>query len=47
MLSNTTFDYFSFRDEYGAPENEPRHPDLGSGRPWPILAPEPIANDGD
>lgn len=37
----------NFRDEYGAPENEPRHPDLGSGRPWPILAPEPIANDGD
>ena len=35
-----------FRDEYGAPENEPRHPDLRSGRPWPILAPEPVANDG-
>ncbi|MFX0546884.1 NACHT domain-containing protein [Roseovarius sp. S1116L3] len=28
------------RDEYGAPESEPRHPDLGSGRPWPILTPD-------
>jgi len=35
------------RDEYGAPETEPRHPDLGSGRPWPILAPDPDAEDGD
>ena len=25
------------RDMYGAPEAEPRHPDLGSGRLWPIL----------
>lgn len=25
------------RDRYGAPETEPRHPDLASGRPWPIL----------
>jgi hypothetical protein len=24
------------RDEYGAPETEPRHPDLKSGKPWPI-----------
>ena len=24
------------RDEYGAPEDEPRHPDLGSGKGWPI-----------
>lgn len=29
------------RDEHGAPEDEPRHPDLFSGKPWPILAPEP------
>ncbi|MEH6487667.1 hypothetical protein [Hyphomonas oceanitis] len=29
------------RDEYGAPESEPRHPDLASGRPWPILTPDP------
>ena len=28
------------RDEYGPPETEPRHPDLKSGRPWPIIAPE-------
>jgi hypothetical protein len=26
------------RDEHGAPITEPRHPDLESGRPWPILA---------
>ncbi len=31
------------RDEYGVPEAEPRHPDLGSGRPWPILQPDPDA----
>jgi hypothetical protein len=23
------------RDQYGAAEFEPRHPDVGSGRPWP------------
>lgn len=34
------------RDEYGAPESEPRHPDLASGRPWPILTPDPDAADG-
>jgi hypothetical protein len=26
------------RDEYGASEFEPRHPDVGSGRPWPPAA---------
>ena len=25
------------RDEYGIPESEPRHPDLASGKAWPIL----------
>jgi hypothetical protein len=25
------------RDEHGAPESEPRHPDIASGRPWPIV----------
>lgn len=35
------------RDEYGAPESEPRHPDLASGRPWPILTPDPYAEDGN
>lgn len=34
------------RDEYGGPELEPRHPDLASGRPWPILTPDPDAEDG-
>jgi hypothetical protein len=29
------------RDQYGAPESEPRHPDLASGRPWPIITPDP------
>jgi len=31
------------RDEYCAPEAEPRHPDLASGKLWPILAPDPDA----
>jgi len=26
-----------FRDEYGSAESEPRHPDIDSGRPWPIV----------
>jgi len=30
------------RDEYGTPDSEPRHPDLASGKPWPIMAPDPI-----
>lgn len=34
------------RDEYGAPESEPRHPDLASERPWPILTPDPDAENG-
>lgn len=34
------------RDEYGAPESEPRHPDIASERPWPILTPDPDAEDG-
>lgn len=25
------------RDEYGTPDSEPRHPDLASGKPWPII----------
>jgi hypothetical protein len=28
------------RDEYGAPQTEPRHPDLKSGKPWPIMTPD-------
>ncbi|WP_245519448.1 MULTISPECIES: hypothetical protein [unclassified Mesorhizobium] len=34
------------RDENGAPEDEPRHPDLPSGKPWPILVSDPDAEDG-
>jgi hypothetical protein len=26
------------RDEYGSPEFEPRHPDVETGRPWPLAA---------
>lgn len=26
------------RDEYGVPEDEPRHPDIASGRPWPVCS---------
>lgn len=25
------------RDEYGVPDSEPRHPDLASGKQWPIM----------
>jgi hypothetical protein len=31
------------RDEYGTPEAEPRHPDLASGKSWPIMQPDPDA----
>jgi hypothetical protein len=33
------------RDRYGAPETEPRHPDLASGRTWPIMMPDPDARE--
>jgi hypothetical protein len=26
------------RDEYGVPDSEPRHPDLASGKRWPIIS---------
>lgn len=29
------------RDDYGIPDSEPRHPDLISGKPWPMMTPEP------
>ena len=29
------------RDEYGPVETEPRHPDIDSGRPWPLAASYP------
>jgi len=31
----------NIRDDYGAPDSEPRHPDLASGKPWPIMLPDP------
>ena len=31
------------RHRYGKPETEPRHPDLTSGKPWPIMTPNPDA----
>jgi hypothetical protein len=34
------------RDDCGAPEGEPRHPDLASGKPWPILVSDPGTQDG-
>ncbi|WP_082476551.1 NACHT domain-containing protein [Methylobacterium sp. Leaf99] len=33
----------SARDEHGRPETEPRHPDLASVKPWPIMRPDPNA----
>lgn len=27
------------RDDYGTPDSEPRHPDLASGKRWPIMIP--------
>lgn len=33
----------TIRDEHGLPVSEPRHPDLASGKAWPIMAPDPNA----
>ncbi|WP_308142533.1 NACHT domain-containing protein [Burkholderia pseudomallei] len=33
----------TIRDERGVPLSEPRHPDLASGKPWPIMVPDPNA----
>lgn len=33
----------TIRDERGIPVSEPRHPDLASGKPWPIMTPDPDA----
>ena len=33
------------RDDYGTPESEPRHPDLASDKPWPMMTPEPDASE--
>lgn len=39
----TTID--KIRDEHGLPIAEPRHPDLKSGKPWPILRADPDADE--
>lgn len=39
----TTID--KIRDEHGLPISEPRHPDLRSGKPWPILRADPDADE--
>jgi hypothetical protein len=31
------------RDQFGSPDSEPRHPDLASGRSWPIMMGDPDA----
>ena len=33
----------AIRDEHGQPVLELRHPDLASGKPWPIMTPDPYA----
>ena len=33
----------SIRDQHGLPISEPRHPDLASGKLWPIMTPDPDA----
>jgi hypothetical protein len=33
------------RDDYGTSESEPRHPDLASGKAWPIMTPDPDASE--
>ena len=33
------------RDDYGTPESEPRHPDLASGKAWPIMTPVPYTSE--
>lgn len=32
------------REDYGTPESEPRHPDLASGKAWPIMRPNPSSS---
>ena len=34
------------RERIGAPESEPRHPDIASGKPWPIIDQQPGRNHG-
>lgn len=37
-------DIDAIRDEHGLPVLEPRHPDLASGKPWPIMTPDANAS---
>lgn len=36
----------AIRDEHGLPMSEPRHPDIASEKPWPIMTPDPFAIAG-
>jgi len=33
------------REHYGRPPSEPRHPDLASGKPWPMRDLPPLWSD--
>jgi hypothetical protein len=35
------------RDDYGTPDSEPRHPDLASGKPWPIMRHDPDVSEAE
>jgi hypothetical protein len=35
------------RDEYGAPDSEPRHPDLASNKRWPVIMPDPDMTEAE
>ena len=35
------------RDDYGTPESEPRHPDLGSGIAWPMISVDSDSEDSN
>jgi hypothetical protein len=37
LAKQCLIDLDEVRDEHGAPESEPRHPDIQSGKPWPIV----------
>lgn len=32
------------RDKYGVPDSEPRHPDLASGKRWPVMSSQENVN---
>lgn len=43
VASRWLSDIDTIRDQFGLPEGEPRHPDLASGKPWPIMTQDPEA----